>query len=120
MTIPIQITYRKLERTDAIDAYVRKRAQKLVESGHPVLSCHVAVETPHWHKLHGRHYRVRVDFTVPGAELVVDRSPDAGGEEDLYAAIDQAFDHAVRRLRDHAERAHVGHHVHGGPDPKRP
>jgi ribosome-associated translation inhibitor RaiA len=118
MAIPIQITYRKLERTEAIDAYVRKRAQKLIESGHPVLSCRIAVETPHGHKLHGRHYRVRIDFTVPGAELVVDRSPDVGGVEDLYAAIDEAFDHAVRRLHAHANRSRSGIHAQRVRDPQ--
>jgi ribosomal subunit interface protein len=100
----IQITYRDLERTDAIDSYVRKRADKLLRSGHPLVSCHVAIEAPHRHKLHGRHYRIRVDLTIPGAELVVDRCPDLGGDEDLYAAIDGAFEHALRRLHDHVER----------------
>jgi ribosomal subunit interface protein len=106
MTNSVQITYREVERTDAIDAYIRKRADKLLHTGHPVVSCHVAIEVPHRHKLHGRDYRVRIDLTVPGAELVVDRCPDAGAHEDLYAAIDAAFEHAVRRLHDHVDRSH--------------
>jgi ribosome-associated translation inhibitor RaiA len=111
MTHPIQITYRDLEPTDAIDSYVRKRADKLLDCGHPVVSCHVAIETPHRHKLHGRHYRVRVDLTIPGAELVVDRCPDAGGDKDLYAAIDGAFEHALRRLHEHVDRSRSELHV---------
>jgi ribosomal subunit interface protein len=107
MTIPVQIVYRDLERTDAVDAYIRKHLDKLggTHAGH-VTSCRVALEAPHRHKRHGRHYRVRIDMTVPGAELVVDRNPDANaGHDDAYAAIDDAFDHAMRRVVEHVRRA---------------
>jgi ribosome-associated translation inhibitor RaiA len=107
MTIPVQIVYRDFERTDAVDAYIRKHLDKLggTHAGH-VVSCRVALEAPHRHKQHGRHYRVRIDMTVPGAELVVDRSPDEGRlHEDAYAAIDDAFDHALRRVVEHVRRA---------------
>ena len=70
-----------------------------------LVACHVAIESPHRHKQHGRHYRVRVDLTLPGTALVVDRCPDEGhANEDVYAAIDQAFDHAVRRVREAKRR----------------
>jgi len=105
MTIPVHIVYRDVERTDAIDAYIRKHVDKLSTHGSRTLSCHVALEAPHRHKQHGRHYRVRIDLTVPGSEIIVDRNPDAGREhEDAYAAIDDAFAHALRRLGEHAGR----------------
>jgi ribosome-associated translation inhibitor RaiA len=104
MTIPLQILFRGLDHSDAIEQYVRHRAHKLTDVGQRVVACHVAIEAPHRSKHHGRHYRVRLDVAVPGAELVVDRCPDEGREyEDVYAAIDHAFDHAFRRLRE-AER----------------
>jgi ribosome-associated translation inhibitor RaiA len=105
MPIPLRITYRDLEHTDAIESYVCKRAEKL-RNGTPILSCRVIIDAPHRHKLHGRHYVVRIEVTTPGASLVVDRTPDAAREqENLYAAIDAAFNHAVRRLHDHGARA---------------
>ena len=65
----------------------------------------MAVEAPHRSHVHGKHYRVRVDMTVPGRELVAGTASDASeGNADLYAAIDDAFDDAQRLLRDHAER----------------
>jgi ribosomal subunit interface protein len=106
MTHLVQIVYRDIERTDAVDAYIRKHVDKLLAHAEQVQSCRVALEAPHKHKQHGRHYRVRIDVTVPGAELVVDRSPDDGREhEDAYAAIDDAFDHAIRRVSEHTRRA---------------
>jgi len=109
MTIPVHIVYRDIERTEAIDTYIRKHVDKLESHAEHVVSCHVALEAPHRHKLHGRHYRVRIDLAVPGAELVVDRCPDGGREhEDAYAAIDDAFDHALRRVGEHARRTREG------------
>ncbi len=105
MNRPLQIVYRDFERTESVDDYVHKQFDKLLEHAERMQSCRVAIESPHKHKLHGRHFRVRIDMTVPGAEIVVDRSPDEGREhENAYAAIDDAFEHAVRRLTEHARR----------------
>jgi ribosomal subunit interface protein len=104
-TIPLRITFRDMDPSDAVDAYVRKRASRLAQFARGVVACKVAIEAPHRHKVHGRHYRVRIDLTAPGREVVVDRCPDAGDAcADIYAAIDGAFDHAVRRLRDAGKR----------------
>lgn len=107
--IPLQITFRDMEHSDAVEGYVRKRATKLTAVRRGIVACKVALEAPHKHKNHGRHYRVRIDLTVPGMELVVDRCPDAGDAcADVYAAIDHAFDHALRRLRDGSKRRQLG------------
>ena len=106
MTIPVHIVYRDVERTDAIDSHIRKLVEKLHSHAERVVSCHIALEAPHRHKQQGRHYRVSIDLAVPGAELVVDRCPDGGRDhEDAYSAIDDAFDHALRRVNEHARRA---------------
>lgn len=105
MTIPVHIVYRDIDRTDALDAHIRKHVGKLEAAHARVTSCRVALEAPHRHKQHGRHYRVRINLVVPGAELVVDRNPDADRlHEDAYAAIDDAFDHAQRRILEHTRR----------------
>ena len=105
MNSTLQITFRDIPPSEAIDSYVRRRAEKLETTEGRLVACHVAIEAPHRHKHHGRHYRVRVDVSVPGAALVVDRNPDESRDnEDVYAAIDQAFDNAVRRLREAKRR----------------
>jgi ribosomal subunit interface protein len=97
MSPSIHIVYRGVERSDAIDAYIRKHVAKLVERERDVISCHVALELPHRHNRHGHPYRVRIDLGLRGTELVVDRCP----HEDAYAAIDDAFDIAWRRAGEH-------------------
>jgi ribosomal subunit interface protein len=109
MAFPLRITFRDVERSDALEARVRRHADKLGTFDERIVTCRVAIEAPHRHKHHGRHYRVRIDLAVPGAELVADRCPDEGqGSEDVYTAVDRTFDHVARLLHEHlaARAAH--------------
>jgi ribosome-associated translation inhibitor RaiA len=63
------------------------------------------VEVPHRHHRKGHLYHIRIDLTVPGAELVVKRDPPQHqAHEDIYVAIRDAFDSAERQLKEYAER----------------
>ncbi|SRR6266542_4554758 len=105
MQVPIHITFRSIARSPAIEDYVRQRATKLGTFFDRILGCNVTLEAPHRHHRRGRHYRVHIDVTIPGAELVVGRTPDEGSaHEDVYAAIDDAFDTAGRILQDRARK----------------
>jgi ribosome-associated translation inhibitor RaiA len=63
------------------------------------------VEAPHRHHHKGKLYSVRVDISVPGKDVVVDRAkPSDQRHEDVYVAIRDAFDAAARRLEDEARK----------------
>src|SRR5450759_1873033 len=105
MQLPIQITFRNLDRSDAIEAKIRERAEKLDKYHNGIMSCRVAVEAQHKHHQHGNHYHVRVDVTVPDGELVASREPDEHHSyTDVYVAIRDAFDTMCRQLEDHTRR----------------
>lgn len=105
MQIPVQVTFRDMPPSGAIEAYIRKHAAKLETFSPRITGCHVVLEAPHKHQQTGRHYRVRIDLTVPGSEVVVSRTPeDDTNNEDAYAAVDEVFDRLVRRLEDYVRR----------------
>jgi ribosomal subunit interface protein len=109
MMIPIQITFRDVPHSTALEDLVRERASKLETFSDRIVGCRVALETPHRHHHNGKQYSVRIDLTVPGDELVV--SSDG---EDMYAAVNEAFQDAQRRLRNHFERLRAqARHPHG-------
>jgi putative sigma-54 modulation protein len=105
MQLPLQITFHGIDHSDAVEQYVRDRVAKLDRLDPRVIGCRIALELPHRHAHHGEHYRVRIDITVPGGEVVAARVPDlARNYEDLHAAIDAAFDDAARQLHDFVRR----------------
>jgi ribosomal subunit interface protein len=114
MKIPLQITFRNVEQTPLITDYVHERAESLEMYAPQLTSCRVVIETPHRHHREGRIFEVRVDMTVPGAELVVGREPSVNhSHEDVFVAIRDAFDAARRRLEDYSRRRRgfVKHHA---------
>lgn len=103
MTVPIQITWRHIDKSDAIEKAIREKAEKLGHYCGNIQNCRVMVEAPHTHKHKGKLYHVRLDITVPGNEIVVKRDPAAhGSHEDIYVVIRDAFDAARRQLQDYA------------------
>ena len=105
MELPLQVTFRNMESSEAIAAKIRERAAKLDRYHHHIMSCRVMVEAPHRHHQHGQLFHVRVDITVPGGELMVTRDPPQNGaHKDVYVAIRDAFDAADRQLEDYARR----------------
>lgn len=105
MKLPLQITFRDIEHSDAVAAHVTRRAEKLDRLFDGIVRCHVVVSVPHRHHQHGRRFHVLVDMTVPGQELAVSRSPVENAKyEDMHASIEDAFDDAERVLEDYAKK----------------
>jgi ribosomal subunit interface protein len=98
MQIPLQITLRNIPKSEAVEAAIRKRAEKLDRYHRHIVSCRVVVEIPSRHKHQGKEFVVRLDIKVPGSEIVVTHDH----HEDLYAALHEAFHAAQRRLAAHA------------------
>lgn len=115
MQIPLQISFRGMEPSEAVEANVREKAEKLDHYFDRIMGCRVMVEAHHHHHHKGSIYHVRIDITVPGHELVVSREPtEHQSHEDVYVAIRDAFDAAKRQLEDHARRRRGDVKTHEG------
>ncbi len=105
MQIPLQITFRNLKRSDAVEARIRERAEGLEKYYDRIMGCRVIVEAQHKHHHRGNHYHVRVDVTVRDGALVASRDPDEHhAYTDVYVAIRDAFDAMRRQLENYAQR----------------
>ena len=100
MRIPLQITIRGIEHSEALETHIRDKANKLDEFFDRIMSCRVVVEVPHKHHQQGKQFNVRLDIGVPGSEIVVNRDH----AEDVYVALRDAFDAAKRQLEDYARK----------------
>jgi len=100
MQIPLEISTRDVTLSPQIEGELRKRADKLERHFHRITSCRIALERPTGNHHHdGGPYRVRVDVTVPGMELVADKQA-----EEIFIAIRDAFDAADRQVEAFVER----------------
>ncbi|MDH3444302.1 MAG: HPF/RaiA family ribosome-associated protein [Deltaproteobacteria bacterium] len=129
MEMPLQITFRNMPHSPAIEENVREKAGKLDSYYDRIMSCRVVVEAPHRRHHKGKAYHVRIDLTVPGGELVINRAPKRlnaaklrepdladsdltethepskhSAHEDVYVAIRDAFNSAARKLQNYARK----------------
>lgn len=100
MRIPLQITIRGIEHSEALETHIRDKANKLDEFFDRIMSCRVVVDVPHKHHHQGKQFNVRIDIGVPGSEIAVNRDH----AEDVYVALRDAFDAAKRQLEDYARK----------------
>ncbi len=99
--IPLQVTFRGMESSPAVEQRIREHAEKL-ERFHPrITSCRVVVEAPHRQHHKGKLYTARIDVTYPGGEIAANREHRLDhSHEDVYVALRDVFSAVQRRLQD--------------------
>lgn len=119
MTFPIQVTFRNVEATPGIEAWVRKQAEKMETFHQRIVRCRVVIDFSHRHLRRGNRYLVKVLLSVPGGQVTarnlaapvdpeklleegrkVKKFEIAAPQKELRQAIVDAFHSAGRRLQD--------------------
>lgn len=105
MQTPVQVTFRDIPGSPAIEDHCLDEVVKLERYYDRITSCQVAIAAPHRQHQTGNLYEIRVLLRVPGEELVVNRTPAAHDRaEDVYVAIRETFRKVRRVLEDHVRR----------------
>lgn len=111
MDQPVQITFRDVPPSAAVEARIQEEAEALRQYDDRIVRCRVVVEQPHRHRHQGRLFAIHIDLTVPGREIVIGAGRDEDhAHEDIYVAIRDAFEAARRQLQDHARRLRERRH----------
>src|SRR5574341_1329109 len=134
MKLPVQIAWRDMEPSPAVEARIREEAAKLDEFHDQIMGCRVMIEIPHHHRRRGYRFHIRIDLTMPGGEIVVNHEPTLHGSlqrledeertkaqeasaphKDIFVAIRDVFKAARRQLQDFVRRQSgaVKHHEAG-------
>ena len=124
MAVQPQIAYRDVEPSPALERLIQAETAKLERFFHGIVSCRVLVEHSHRRHKHGSPYNVRIDLSLPGAELIVKHSDDVRpsppasddepervqkpaeheGHKEAPLAVRAAFATLTRRLREHVKQ----------------
>jgi ribosome-associated translation inhibitor RaiA len=108
MAVPVQVAYRDLEPSDALNALVQSEASKLERYFDGIISCRVVIE-----QAHRRHHSVapfyaRIVLSVPGEEIYVNQSAESSApndeSRDPASAVRSAFRKARRSMQDYVQR----------------
>jgi ribosomal subunit interface protein len=106
MQLPVEISYRGVEKSDQLDELIRNKARRLDRFCDHISRCDVVVEHPNHSQHSGNPFRVRIDVTVPpGHELVADeRQTEHEMHEPLSKVIGDAFKTMERQLKTLVEK----------------
>jgi ribosome-associated translation inhibitor RaiA len=131
MRLPVQITWRDMAPSTAVGEKIREEAAKLEEFYDRIMNSRVTIEIPRRYQNGKYQFHIRIDLTVPGAEIVVNHEPTlhsslqrmdgeehakgqelSGPHKDVYVAIRDAFKVARRKLQEYSHRQNgaVKHH----------
>lgn len=100
MQIEPQVSFRNVNRTDALDSTILEGIEKLTAVHDRITSVRMAVEDQGGSGTQDHLYRVRIDITIPGAEVVVKETPSDGPHPPLSQVLNQAFEAARRQLKE--------------------
>jgi ribosome-associated translation inhibitor RaiA len=118
MTIPLQITFRDLPSSAAVEAQIRERAEHLEHLFGRVTACRVIVEGRHRPQRAGKVFHLRVELAMPGKIVAVGNGPaEFRAHDDIFVAVRSAFDAARRQLDHHAARQRGEVKSHSLPSP---
>jgi hypothetical protein len=93
----LNVTFRRFERSGALDARIRDIAERLQRCDPRISQCHISV-------LGGAPgdltVSVRIHLSVPGAQIHADSAGDGGlGNSDAFVALRKAYESARGQLR---------------------
>jgi ribosome-associated translation inhibitor RaiA len=110
MPFAVDVAFKNMERSEAVESRILSKTEKLSRVEQRMTRCRVVVEAPHHHRAQGNLYDVRIDIHVPGGEILINREngKQDPAHSDVYVAIRDAFDAALRKLAEHRERQ-IGH-----------
>jgi ribosome-associated translation inhibitor RaiA len=95
----ITTTFRDMAPSPALQAAAERWVARLEQVSDRIVGCHVSIEKPHRHHLHGSSFQVNIVLNVPGAIIAVSNQPNL----DAYVALADAFRAARRQLLDHVD-----------------
>lgn len=116
MKLPLQITFRHMETSPALEARIRKLAAQLERFSGEIVRCHVIVEPKTRHQQQGGLFDFHIDIRVPDGAIAIRRAhPADQAHQEPYVALRDAFRAARRQLEDYERKRRLDVKAHYGP-----
>lgn len=93
MQVPVKVAFHNVDASEALEARIKEKIEKLENRYPNLVGCQVVVESAHHHQNKGRLYNVLVDVTIPGGKVVASSHTGKNPikHDKIYAAMNDAF-----------------------------
>jgi ribosomal subunit interface protein len=96
----LEISFRDIEHSDAIEQNIRDKTAKLTSTFDDITGIRAVVAMPHNHSNKGKLAHVSLEIGLPGETVAITNdNHDNSDHEDMYVAVRDAFDKAQRKIR---------------------
>jgi ribosome-associated translation inhibitor RaiA len=103
--IPLQITFRHMAPSPALEARIRELVGRLERFSAHIIRGHVTIEPPPQHQRQGGLFDFQLDLSVPGEVIAIRHARQSDrAHENPYVALRDAFRAARRRLQDYERK----------------
>jgi ribosome-associated translation inhibitor RaiA len=117
MKLPLQISFRGMDGSPALERRIRDKVAKLERFHGRLMSCIVTVDARTRRQRKGKHYRIGIDVRGPGFEIAVGKAGrNNPAHEDISAALRDSFAALGRQLEDRARIARGDVKTHRAPE----
>jgi putative sigma-54 modulation protein len=106
MTVPLEIHFHGLDKSDAMEQRVREKFAKLERHFQHMSACRVVLEAPHRNPAKAKVFQVKIEISVKGKNPIIINHEREGAHanEDLGLTIRDAFEAAVRKVDEKASQ----------------
>ncbi len=100
MTMPVEVHFHGVEKSEAVEQRVREKVAKLGKHFERMTSCRVGIEVPQRTALRPKVYQIKIEIGVPRRRPIVVSHERVGSNanEELGLAIRDAFEAALRKV----------------------
>lgn len=111
--MPVQVTFRDMPVSDTVEAMCWKKVGELERDFDRLLRCHVTIVESRRAQPQGTLYDVRIELSLPGRDIAVTREHATDlVDEDIIAAVHEAFGLLRRQLRQLTSETSEQSHEH--------
>lgn len=99
MSVATHVTYRDLDASNALNAIISKRLQKLERFSSDINHSRVVLDSPHKHKHKGKQFRATVELDLKGSPITISQD-----DPSIHIAVRNAFNAAERKLKAYSKQ----------------
>jgi ribosomal subunit interface protein len=102
MKLAVDVVYRDLDSSAALNEIILKKLEKLNRYTDQIVHSRVVLDVPHNHKHKGKQFRASIELDIKGRPIAITQD-----DESIHVAVRDAFSSAERKVKQMASRQRV-------------